>query len=151
MLSLERDLWTMGESGDTIREDWSATQREIWEREETYWELSLAADVEGFLELLDERFIGWPGGAELPVAFADFRPYVNDWFESVSEAEFSYSLTPHAIVVAGTVAVSHYHARSSYRYDEEEETRESRITHTWVIEDGTWKIVSGMGCRQPRT
>ena len=141
----------MGESGDTIREDWSATQREIWEREETYWELSQAADVEGFLELLDERFIGWPGGAETPVAFADFRPYVTDWFEAVSDAEFDCSLTPRAVVVAGDTAVSHYHAHSSYGDGDEAETRESRITHTWQRVDGEWRIISGMGCRHPET
>jgi ketosteroid isomerase-like protein len=139
----------MGESGDTTGEDWSATQRAVWEREETYWELVRAADVEGFLDLLDERFVGWPGGAEHPVAFADFRPYVTDWFEAVSEAEYGYALTPWAIVVAGDIAVSHYHAHSSYGDDDEKETRKSRITHTWQRADGEWRIISGMGCRQP--
>jgi ketosteroid isomerase-like protein len=140
----------MGKSSDTIREDWSATQREVWEREETYWERVRAADVEGFLDLLDERFVGWPGGSELPVAFADFRPYVTDWLENVSDAEVDCSLTPRGMVVAGDIAVSHYHAHISYGYDEEE-TRESRITHTWQRAGGEWKIISGMGCRQPGT
>lgn len=139
----------MGETGDTVREDWSATQREIWEREETYWELVQATDVEGFLDLLDERFVGWPGGAETPVAFADFRPYVDAWFESVNEADFSYSLTPRAIVVAGDVGVSHYHAHSSYKDEDGSVTRTSRLTHTWRSEDGEWRIISGMGSRPP--
>ena len=139
----------MGEPGDTIREDWSATQREIWAREETYWELVQAADVEGFLDLLDERAIGWPGGAETPVTVADYRPYVNDWFENVSEAEFSYSLTPRAIIIAGNMGVNHYHVHSRYRYDDEEETVESRIIHVWQKEGGVWKIFSGMGCNLP--
>jgi ketosteroid isomerase-like protein len=141
----------MGESSDPVPEDWSATQRAVWEREEAYWELVRAADVEGFLDLLDERFVGWPGGTETPVAFADFRPYVTDWFEAVSEAEFDYSLTPRALVVAGDVAISHYHAHSSYGHDDEAETRGSRITHTWQRADGEWKIISGMGCRRPET
>lgn len=139
----------MGGSGDTIRDGWSATQREVWEREETYWELVQAADVEGFLDLLDDRFIGWPGGAEEPVALADFRPYVDDWFGAVNGAEFSYSLSPRAIVAAGDVAISHYHAHSSYGYDEEEETRVSRLTHTWRRVDGEWKVLSGMSSRLP--
>jgi ketosteroid isomerase-like protein len=139
----------MRESGDTMREDWSATQRDIWAREETYWELVQAADVEGFLDLLDERSIGWPGGAETPVTVADYRPYVDDWFEKVSEAEFSYSLTPRAIVITGNVGVNHYHAHSRYRYDEEEETVESRMIHVWQKGDGEWKIFSGMGCNNP--
>jgi ketosteroid isomerase-like protein len=139
----------MGESGDTIREDWSATQREIWAREETYWELVRTADVEGVLNLLDERAIGWPGSAETPVTVADFRPYLNDWFETVSEAEFSYSLTPRAIVIAGNVGVSHYHAHGRYRYDDEEETVKLRVIHMWQKKDGEWKFISGMGCRHP--
>lgn len=139
----------MGESGDAIREDWSGTRRDVWEREETYWELVQATDVEGFLALLDPRFVGWPGGAETPVAFADFRPYVTDWFEAVSEVEFSYSLTPRAIVAVGNIAISHYHAYICYRDDDGEETRATRLTHTWQKEGGEWQIISGMGCRKP--
>ena len=139
-----------------MQSDWSDTRGEIWRGEETYWELVRDADVEGFLDLLHRRFIGWPGGAETPVAFADFRPSVTDWFEAVSAAEFDYSLTPRAIVVAGDVAVSHYQVRISYEYDDAEtresrESRESRITHTWQREDGEWRIIGGMGCRRPET
>lgn len=135
----------MGASSETIPEDWSAAQRAVWEREETYWKLVQAADVDGFLDLLDERFIGWPGGAETPVPFADFRPYVRGWFRDVSEAEFRYSLTPHAVAVVGDVGISHYHAHSSY--GDEAEVRESRITHTWRRGGSGWKIIGGMGSR----
>jgi ketosteroid isomerase-like protein len=41
-------------------QEWSAAQQEVWSMEEAYWERRQEGDVEGFMDLWDEDFVGWP-------------------------------------------------------------------------------------------
>lgn len=133
------------EHESTLQERWSATQRTVWEHEEKLHDFSQAADAEGYLDLLDEdRFIGWPHATDRPVTFDEFQASVMDSWEDESGSRYRYSLTPHAIVEAGNVAVSHYLQREIT--DDEEETV-YRFTHVWRNEDGRWKIIGGQASK----
>lgn len=136
-----------GEFDSTLQESWSSTQRAVWEHEEKLHESSQAADAEGYLDLLDEdRFIGWPHATDRPATYDEFRASVMDSWEDESGLRYRYSLTPHAIVEAGNVAVSHYLQREIY--DDEEESV-FRFTHVWRKEDETWKIIGGQASKLP--
>lgn len=73
------------------RQDWSQAQQEVWEREVAYWEAVEAADVERFMTLWDDRFVGWPASEEEPVSRSDLRGFVEAWFDEVRSTEFRAS------------------------------------------------------------
>lgn len=139
----------MGESGEEKREHWSAAQQAVWEREETYWDLVEAGNLERYLELWDDDFVGWPFDTETPITRSSLRTYERDWFEKLNAGEFRYTLTPQAIAVAGDVAIAYYRAHLNYIDDHEEETMNVRVTHTWLHDDEEWKILGGMNTPTP--
>lgn len=128
---------------DDVRMNWSATQKQVWEREKTYWELTAAGDVERFVALWDDRFVGWPDAEETPVTRSELRPVVADWFEDVRSNELSYALDPLAVAASGNVAIAYYRARTEYRGKNAEQTTEYRMTHVWRKTEDEWKIVGG--------
>lgn len=123
-------------------QEWSAAQREVWSLEEAYWERRQRGDVEGFMDLWDEDFVGWPHWAREPMTKADIR-------KSVAEGALSglvgYELSPKAIQLFGEIAVVHYAWELQGRDVEgREASREGRLTHTWRRHSGKWRIIGGM-------
>jgi ketosteroid isomerase-like protein len=133
-----------GRTGDDIHEEWSATQKQVWGREETYWELTAAGDVDRFMTLWDDRFVEWPDAEETPITVSEPRPGVADWSEDARSNEFSYTLDPLAIAVSGNVGVTYYRVRTAIRAEDGEETAEYRTAHTWRKTGEEWKLVGGM-------
>jgi ketosteroid isomerase-like protein len=53
------------------------------------------------------------------------------------------------IRILENIVITHYLLNISWNDDEGvEQKRESRITHTWVKEDSSWKILGGMSNRK---
>lgn len=131
----------MGNTGE-LPDEWSARQRAVWQREETYWKLSKIGDAEGFLALFDDRFVGWPDTEETPVTFQTLKPVIEEWVTDGGSEEFSYQLEPLSVALCGDVAIAYYRAQECRSKTGEE--HEYRMTHTWKRNDGEWKIIGGM-------
>jgi len=39
---------------------WTSAQQEVWNREESYWKFLVARNMEDYLSLWDEEFVGGP-------------------------------------------------------------------------------------------
>lgn len=140
------ELPDMGQVADKPREKWSATRKEVWAGEEAYWQFVAAGDVEGFMDLIDERFVGWPTTANTPSNASELRSGVEDWFSEVqSYDEYRYRLEPFAIVTAEDTGITYYRSHQEYQDGAETESGASDITHTWRNTGGEWKINGGMG------
>jgi ketosteroid isomerase-like protein len=122
----------------------SPAQQQVWDREMTYWKLWKAGDLEGFMALWDDSFVGWPQSTPVPVDRATLRAMAEQQFEFVRAGDFEYELEPLAVSVLGDVAVTFYTVHTSYSAEGRQATGESRLTHTWLRRDGTWRIVGGM-------
>ncbi|MDP2478893.1 MAG: nuclear transport factor 2 family protein [Candidatus Palauibacterales bacterium] len=123
----------------------SPRQRQVWERETTYWRLWKAADVEGFMALWDPHLADWPHATSEPVDHAALLAMVQKQFEFIRAGDFDYELHPLSVTVVGDVAVTFYTVHTTYRTaDGTESSGDSRLTHTWLRADGTWRIVGGM-------
>ena len=48
----------------------SSVEDDVWAMEESYWRYVQAGDVEGFLSLWHENFVGWPSQMAQPVTRA---------------------------------------------------------------------------------
>ncbi len=60
----------------------------------------------------------------------------------------SYELKPQVIMIYGKVAIVHYMAELLWANQKgEQQTTPFRITHTWLNEEGKWKILGGMSAK----
>lgn len=119
--------------------------REVWALEDDYWRYVKAGDVESYVKLWHEKFIGWPCGRDHPMGKAK----IGDWVREVRDKKIavSYDLTREGAEDFGSVVVVHYRVTRVDTYPDgrvEGRGRESKITHTWMRVGRTWQIVGGM-------
>lgn len=55
--------------------DEPADEQAVWALEEAYWAYVKNNDIDAYLTLWDERFVGWPGFSDAPVGKAN----IGDW------------------------------------------------------------------------
>ena len=119
----------------------SPSERAVWEEEETYWHLLKAENRQQYLDLWDDRFVGWPRFETEPIRkdritrFMAERRGLDYKLEPLSVREYGkdvvialYRATVHGMDAAGT----------------NENTRTSRLIHTWMKTEKGWQIIGGM-------
>ena len=129
------------------------TAQEISEDEQTLWSLEnayftvIAQEDFGALErFYHADFIGWPSHSPEPVDRNVGRQSLE---EQLANTEvLSVKLRPLAVVVHGDVAITHLFVDLQQQDSDTEVSSSShRVTHTWLREGGTWKILGGMSAR----
>jgi ketosteroid isomerase-like protein len=118
----------------------------VWSLEESYWAYVKNNDIDGYLMLWDDRFVGWPCGNLKPAT----KENIADWIPALHSNPlkiYEYELTREAVRSFGDTVVAHYLVRDWYRSAETEELTEEgigRITHTWQKRGDIWQIITGM-------
>jgi|SRR5215831_1054515 len=117
----------------------------VWSREDDYWRFLKAADVESYVSLWHEDFIGWPCGQDHPRRKAQ----VGGRVQEIRDKKLSVrsTLTREGAQEFGNVVVVHYRVTIASAYPdgrEESPRREVKITHTWLQVGDTWQIIGGM-------
>ncbi len=118
---------------------------EIWTLEEQYWQYVEAGDIESYITLWHDDFVGWPCSNLHPSGVEN----IADWLRVIRDegVRVSFELHLEALQHFGDVAVVHYSSPIIRRYPDGRVTGEGRLlkfTHTWMRSDGQWKIISGM-------
>ena len=123
--------------------DRTPTESQIWELERSYVGHLQAEDLAGLAEFWHGEFVGWPSHATAPVDRSAAAASISSLLESVRV--LSFELHPQMIRVIGDLAVVHYLLDWELENaDGSRLTSAYRITHTWLEEDGRWRIVGGM-------
>ncbi|HTI37347.1 MAG TPA: nuclear transport factor 2 family protein [Vicinamibacterales bacterium] len=118
---------------------------QVWRREADYWRFLKAGDVDDYVSLWHDRFIGWPCGEDHPKRKASIGNGVRDVREK--HIKVSAELTREGAEDFGNVVVVHYRFTRVDTYPDghvEGNGRESKITHTWMKVGDTWLIIGGM-------
>jgi ketosteroid isomerase-like protein len=121
----------------------TSVQSHIWELERNYLRHLQDEDLSGLADFWHEGFVGWPSHATAPVDRATAAASVSTLLDSVRIV--SFELHPLMIRVIGNVAVVHY--RLDWEIEDADgssSTVSYRITHTWLEENGKWRILTGM-------
>jgi Domain of unknown function (DUF4440) len=118
-------------------------EMEVWNGELALFQ---AKDLDTFMSLWDDNFVGWPDYSELPARKWDFETNAKDEFQSMKPSGSPLLPIPLAVTVFEDVAVTQYYwpeadVTSPVRY---------RMTHTWKRGPNGWRIISGMSCAVPR-
>jgi hypothetical protein len=125
--------------------DESQSVSEVWAREEEYWRSVEAGDVESYVALWHERFIGWPCGEDHPMR----KSSIGGWVQEIRDKKITLTstLTREGAEDFGAIVVVHYRSTMVSAYPDGRvrgRGREQKITHTWMKVGSTWQIVGGM-------
>lgn len=123
----------------------SASIAQVWQREADYWQYVAAGDVDRYVALWDDRFIGWPCDQPHPLRKAG----IGDWVRKVRDQHIRVDaeLTREGAQDFGDVVVVHYSFTRVDTYpDGRVEGRGDvrKITHTWMKVGADWLIIGGM-------
>jgi uncharacterized protein DUF4440 len=114
------------------------------EGEGDFLAITKADDRDGFLTLWDERFVGWPRRASIPV---DKNKMREDLKRAPDRKVIDYKLEPLSVrEYGGSVVITLYRAtvHSTDNNGKDERTRSYRLTHTWMKTQQAWQIIGGM-------
>jgi hypothetical protein len=117
----------------------------VWGREELYWRLVKAGDVEKYRELWDDGFRGWPCKNQHTATKTEIGNWVRDIRDQ--KAKFSYSLSREGAADFGDIVVIYYQTPMIYEYPNGQTEGKDHIykfTHTWRKTGKTWLIIGGM-------
>ena len=127
-----------------MQEDSDLTD-ELWNQEVIYWEYLKATDLEAFLSLWHEGFIGWPNNQPVPINKAGMHKLVEAGFASIQVKSVAHELKPLSVRVFGDIGIVYYEAHASAETkDGQEIATHERYTHTWMRTEKGWKIIGGM-------
>jgi ketosteroid isomerase-like protein len=132
-----------------VAADFSADEQAVWQMEEVYWKYVQAGDVEHYVTLWHDRFVGWPCFAAEP----SDKSRIGDWVREIRDGRlhFTYELKPLAVRVFDDVAIVQYAATYTTRYPDGTSSGAGiwrKFTHTWKKTDGDWQIITGMCAAQ---
>jgi ketosteroid isomerase-like protein len=121
-----------------------ADEAKIWKNEEAYMEFLKKGDLEGMVAFWHEDGVGWPMATPQPFSNMESRrAYLEGLFAQTKVV--TLKINPVSIKIFRDVAVVHYLVDWVIQDSEgNQENKKTRITHTWMKQDGKWKIIGGM-------
>lgn len=121
----------------------TAAESQIWALEQAYWEFNRDAKHEQIIATWHDKFLGWPDGEPRPIDKEEGIRYVQKNY--AQPASYTFEIEPAGIRILGNVAVNHYAVHLKWK---DGRKRSMRITHTWILEQGRWKVLGGMSAGQ---
>lgn len=126
---------------------WNNLEEEIWSLEEDYISYFGDANHRAILSLYHSQFLGWPNSELHPADKNRAKKYLEEKYFEPNQVVSQ--INREGIRILENIAITHYLLTLSWIDDEGiEQTRESRLTHTWIKEDSQWKIFGGMSNRK---
>lgn len=132
-------------TGCIASESLSAEQQEVWAGEEAYWKFVENQDVDGFMALWDQEFIGWSCGAPAPKNYEELRSGIPGWFADVAAEGEKTTIEPEGVIIDEQFAITYLTAKTTTSNEADGTDVETiKIVHTWRRTDDGWKIIGGM-------
>ncbi|MGD2153824.1 MAG: nuclear transport factor 2 family protein [Gemmatimonadales bacterium] len=121
----------------------SDDEQTLWSLENAYFAHLSAKEFEALENFYHANFIGWPSHSPEPVGVSVARHSLEELLAGIEV--LSIQVRPQAAVIRGDLAVTHSIVDMQQRDVEGQASSYSyRITHTWLREGGSWKILGGM-------
>ena len=123
-------------------------QNEVWQMEERYWKYVKEKDLQAYLTLWDEKFIGYPSNNII-----GNKAHITDWLIDLYKDKtgvFSYELNRKIENVFDDIVIVLYDVTQQWTNEKNEvvKKRTYKITHTWKKSDNGWLIIGGMGANK---
>jgi ketosteroid isomerase-like protein len=139
-------LFALGATDSTrvsTAQEGSDDEQTLWSLENAYFAHLAKEEFEALKNFYHADFIGWPSHSPEPVGVSVARRSLEELLAGIEV--LSIQVRPQAAVIRGDVAVTHSFVDMQQEDAEGEASWYSyRVTHTWLREGGTWKILGGM-------
>lgn len=123
---------------------WRNTVAEkIWKLEEDYFTQLYKANYADVLALVHPQFLGWPGNLSRPIGKEESAAFMKTLIPQPTQCAIRIERA--GLQQSGDTALTQY----TLHVDCPDacgivKTHSSRITHTWIRQNGQWKLLGGM-------
>ena len=126
-----------------VNNKWDKVEEEIWFLEEDYISYFKEANHQAILSFYHSQFLGWPDSELHPAGKKRAAKFLEENYPE--PIQVVSKISREGIRILENLAITHYLV-ISFWVDEDgvEQKSETRITHTWIKEDSSWKILGGM-------
>ena len=144
-------VFASGQTPKTEAKDQASTEQTVWNLERDYWRYVQENDLKNYTGLWHKDFLGWPSVSAVPVN----KDHITDWITSQTSQGLTFNsieFKPAKIQVTGDLVMAYYWM--TFRWadrDGKGEEHTIRVTHTWVRDGMTWRILGGMSSAVPST
>lgn len=136
--------FAMPASAPLFAQEWSPAQKEVWKNVETYWDLQMKGDLEGFMSYFHDDYRGWNYGAALPSGKATVRKFVKHAMET--SKILVQDIKPVAIQIYGNIAfVDYYWDRVVKDAEGKEKSHSGRWTDILIKQGDRWVMIGDHG------
>jgi len=126
------------------RQPGASAVEQVWSGEEAYWRYVQSHDLQHYMTLWSDDFVGWPMVTDHPIHKTDIASLFQSGSGLLSRV-IAYELHRESVEMHVPVVIAFYRVTARLRNaDHSESTRTSRITHTWMKTGDVWQIVGGM-------
>jgi len=127
-------------------QEWTKTQKEVWQVVEDGWMKWTSFDVDGYMAILHEKYQGWSNDSPLPITKDMVKKSFSDW---MSNSQFGYyQINPARITVTENAAVADYYFyfKMTYTAGEAKELQEwyGQNVEFYVKEGGKWLLLGDL-------
>ena len=135
--------WLEANSVGEIKTSVKQIENEVWQREMQCGNYVKNNDLQGYLTLWHNNFIGYSGSDTLT------RKNIGSWINESNnkkDQRYEFKITKKAVNVFGDVAVVFYDVEDTWMNSKDEVVLKEiyKITHTWKKFDKNWLIIGGM-------
>ncbi|MES2033042.1 MAG: nuclear transport factor 2 family protein [Pseudomonadota bacterium] len=117
---------------------------EIWALEKAIYAGRAKGDFSFYIDNTSEGYVAWPPGVALPMRVGRLQaiPKTTAGLEKLEMEFLDFSLH-------GETAVIYYRTHMTQKVNGDPTDDRYHVTHTWVREDGKWKVFGGMARKLP--
>jgi len=127
-------------------EDKAAAQAEIWEKEQAIYAARGRGDIGAYLSNTATDYLAWSPLRAQPEGNDGLRE-TGKTLEGKDQERLTMVLAGFAM--NGDTAIIYYNTHRTRRSDGTSADDRFEVTHTWVREDGVWKVFGGMARAMP--
>lgn len=125
---------------------WAAVQKELWAKELAIYEGRSRGDLSLYLANTAKNYIAWPPFNEVPKGDDGLKATGASMAGKTKE---HLEMTFLDLALNGDTAVVYYKTHRSMLADGTPVDQNYEVTHTWIRQDGAWKVLGGMARARP--
>ncbi len=127
--------------------DLAAARDTIWTKEQSIYAGRGKGDLAPYLAALATGYLSWPPFDAKPKGENGIRATQQKMAGKTAEA---LAMTLDDFTLHGDTAIIYYHTHRSRLADGTPADETWEVTHSWVREDGQWKVLGGMARIAPK-
>lgn len=127
-------------------ERFEAVQKELWAKELAIYEGRSRGDLSLYLASIADNYIAWPPFNDVPKGEDGLKDTGRKMQGKTQEV---LKMTYLDLALNGDTAVIYYKTHRTRMADGKPADQHYEVTHTWVRQNGTWKVLGGMARQRP--